>query len=122
MSIFDHYLSRYAATREEEYSLEDYLSLCRDQPGTFSTSAERLLEAIGEPEKIDTREDPRLSRIFSNKVIMRYPAFAEVFGMEETIQQIVSFFRHAAQGLEEKNKSSICSDRLAVVNRRWLKS
>ena len=104
MSIFDHYLSRYAATREEEYSLEDYLSLCRDQPGTFSTSAERLLEAIGEPEKIDTREDPRLSRIFSNKVIMRYPAFAEFFGMEETIQQIVSFFRHAAQGLEEKKQ------------------
>ena len=104
MSIFDHYLSRYAATREEEYSLEEFLSLCRDEPSTYATSAERLLEAIGEPEKIDTREDPQLSRIFSNKVIMRYPAFAEFFGMEETIQQIVSFFRHAAQGLEEKKQ------------------
>ena len=104
MSIFDHYLSRYAATREEEYTLEEYLSLCGDEPSTYATSAERLLEAIGEPEKVDTREDPGLSRIFSNKVIMRYPAFAEFFGMEETIQQIVSFFRHAAQGLEEKKQ------------------
>ena len=104
MSIFDHYLSRYASTREEEYTLEEYLSLCGDEPSTYATSAERLLEAIGEPEKVDTREDPGLSRIFSNKVIMRYPAFAEFFGMEETIQQIVSFFRHAAQGLEEKKQ------------------
>ena len=104
MSIFEHYLSRYAATREEEYSLQEYLSLCRDQPATYATAAERLLEAIGEPEKIDTRQDPRLSRIFSNKIIMRYPAFAEFFGMEETIQQIVSFFRHAAQGLEERKQ------------------
>ena len=104
MSIFDHYLSRYAATREEEYTLEEYLSLCGDEPSTYATSAERLLEAIGEPEKVDTREDPGLSRIFSNKVIMRYPAFADFFGMEETIQQIVSFFRHAAQGLEEKKQ------------------
>ena len=104
MSIFDHYLSRYASTREEEYTLEEYLSLCGDEPSTYATSAERLLEAIGELEKVDTREDPGLSRIFSNKVIMRYPAFAEFFGMEETIQQIVSFFRHAAQGLEEKKQ------------------
>ena len=104
MSIFDHYLSRYASTREEEYTLEEYLSLCGDEPSTYATSSERLLEAIGEPEKVDTREDPGLSRIFSNKVIMRYPAFAEFFGMEETIQQIVSFFRHAAQGLEEKKQ------------------
>ena len=104
MSIFDHYLSRYAATREEEYTLEEYLSLCGDEPSTYATSAERLLEAIGEPEKVDTREDLGLSRIFSNKVIMRYPAFAEFVGMEETIQQIVSFFRHAAQGLEEKKQ------------------
>lgn len=35
-----------------------------------------MLEAIGEPEQIDTRNDPRLSRIFANKVIKVYPRSA----------------------------------------------
>jgi serine protein kinase len=45
-----------------------------------------------------------LSRIFANKVIKIYPAFAEFFGMEDAIEQVVSYFRHAAQGLEEKKQ------------------
>ena len=60
--------------------------------------------AIGEPEVVDTSRDPRLSRIFSNKVIKRYPAFSEFYGMEESIESIVAYFRHAAQGLEEKKQ------------------
>ena len=32
---------------------------------------------------VDTRHDPRLSRIFANKVIKIYPAFSEFYGMEE---------------------------------------
>lgn len=60
--------------------------------------------AIGEPEMVDTSQDPRLSRIFSNKIMKRYKVFNEFYGMEEAIQQIVSFFKHAAQGLEEKKQ------------------
>src|ERR1017187_1448150 len=63
-----------------------------------------MLDAIGSPEIIDTKLDERLSRIYSNKIIRRYPAFAEFFGMEDTIEQIVSFFKHASQGLEEKKQ------------------
>ena len=63
-----------------------------------------MLDAIGKPELIDTKLDERLSRIYSNRVIKRYPAFSEFFGMEDTIEQIVSFFKHAAQGLEEKKQ------------------
>ncbi|MBI2959294.1 MAG: PrkA family serine protein kinase, partial [Betaproteobacteria bacterium] len=33
-----------------------------------------------------------------------YPAFAEFYGMEDAIAQIVSFFKHAAQGLEERKQ------------------
>lgn len=104
MSVFNRYVSRYAATREEELSLEEYLHLCREDPATYATSAERMLRAIGEPELVDTRQDPRLSRLFSNKVIRLYPSFRDFYGMEETIDRIVSFFRHAAQGLEEKKQ------------------
>ena len=63
-----------------------------------------MLKAIGEPQTIDTRNDQRLSRLFANKVIKVYPAFAEFYGMEDSIEQVVSYFRHAAQGLEEKKQ------------------
>ncbi len=101
MGIFDQYRARYEATQEEEYTLQEYLEICRADPSAYATPAERMLLAIGEPELVDTRQDPRLSRIFANKVIKRYPVFSEFYGMEETIEQIVAFFRHAAQGLEE---------------------
>ena len=104
MSIFSHFQQRFETTREEEYSLQEYLDLCKRDPSAYASAAERLLLAIGEPELVDTASDPRLSRIFSNKVIRRYPAFADFHGMEESIEQIVSFFRHAAQGLEEKKQ------------------
>lgn len=104
MSIFSHYQARYEQAQEEEFSLQEYLEICKAEPMAYATAAERMLQAIGEPELIDTRLDTRLSRIFSNKVIKIYPAFREFYGMEETIEQIVSFFRHAAQGLEEKKQ------------------
>ncbi|KFF48796.1 MULTISPECIES: PrkA family serine protein kinase [unclassified Salinicola] len=104
MSIFDHVQSRYERVQKEEMSLEEYLELCRKEPSVYASAAERLLAAIGEPQTIDTAKDPRLSRIFSNKVIRRYPAFAEFYGMEEAIEQIVAYFRHAAQGLEERKQ------------------
>ena len=104
MGIFERYQQNYEHNLQEEYSLQEYLDLCRDDPSAYASAAERMLLAIGEPELIDTSLDPRLSRIFANKVIHRYEAFSEFYGMEESIQQIVSFFRHAAQGLEERKQ------------------
>ncbi|MGE0314559.1 MAG: PrkA family serine protein kinase [Lautropia sp.] len=104
MNLFDAYRERYAAARDEELSLLEYLDLCKREPLAYASAAERMLAAIGEPEVVDTRNDPRLSRIFSNRLIKRYPAFREFYGMEDAIQQIVSYFRHAAQGLEERKQ------------------
>jgi serine protein kinase len=39
-----------------------------------------------------------------NRTIKVYPAFNDFYGMEETIERIVGFFRHAAQGLEERKQ------------------
>ena len=100
-TIFSHFQDRYEIKQQEEYTLHDYLEMCKDDPSVYASAPERLLKAIGEPELIDTSKDPRLSRIFSNKIIRRYPAFSEFYGLEEAIEQIVSYFRHAAQGLEE---------------------
>jgi len=104
MSIFNQFQDRYEEAKEDEMSLHEYLDLCKSDPSAYATAAERMLMAIGEPELVDTKEDPRLSRIFSNKVIKIYPAFKEFYGMEETIEKIVSFYKHAAQGLEEKKQ------------------
>ncbi len=104
MSLFSHYQEKYQQTQLEEYSLQDYLALCREDPSVYATAAERLLLAIGEPQIVDTSQDPRLSRIFSNKVISRYKPFEDFYGMEEAVENIVSFYRHAAQGLEEQKQ------------------
>ncbi|NLJ92488.1 MAG: PrkA family serine protein kinase [Aeromonadales bacterium] len=104
MSIFEHYQMRYEKAKEEEYSLQEFLNLCKEDKGCYTSAAERLLTAIGEPTMVDTAQDPRLSRLFSNRVIARYPAFAEFYGMEDSIEQIVAYLKHAAQGLEEKKQ------------------
>jgi serine protein kinase len=104
MSLIEGYRARYSSSLEEDLSLEEYLQLCRKDPDAYSSAAERMLAAIGEPELVDTRMDQRLSRIFSNRMIKRYPAFQEFYGMEDAISQIVAFFKHAAQGLEERKQ------------------
>src|SRR5213592_4852801 len=104
MDVISSFAARYERTREEELSLEEYLAECKRNPIAYATAAERMLEAIGDPQTVDTRNDPRLSRLFANKVIKIYPAFAEFYGMEDSIEQVVSYFRHAAQGLEEKKQ------------------
>jgi len=104
MSIFARYQGRYEAAQEEDMSVQEYLELCRQEPTAYTSVAERMLAAIGEPELVDTRLDPRLSRIFANKIIKIYPAFRDFYGMEEVIENIVAYIRHAAQGLEEKKQ------------------
>jgi len=104
MSIFSHFQQRFESTRQEEFSLQEYLELCKTDRKAYASAAERLLTAIGEPELVETANNSRLSRIFSNKTIRRYPAFKDFHGMEDCIDQIVSYFRHAAQGLEEKKQ------------------
>ena len=102
--LFQSFARGYEARRDTEMSLSAYLEACRDEPLMYASAAERILEAIGKPEFVDTAKDPRLGRVFMNRTIRIYPAFAEFYGMEETIERIVSFFRHAAQGLEERKQ------------------
>ena len=102
--VFDAFTKSYEREQQEVMSLRDYLLACRDNPMIYATSAERMIAAIGEPELIDTSKDPRLSRIHLNRTIKVYPAFAAFYGMEDTIERIVGFFKYAAQGLEESRQ------------------
>ena len=102
--LFSDFARNYEARRQVEMPLQDYLTQCRSDPMMYASAAERLLAAIGEPEIVDTSKDPRLGRIFMNRTVRLYPNFAEFYGMEETIERIVSYLRHAAQGLEERKQ------------------
>jgi serine protein kinase len=102
--IFSLFSSAYARERREAMSLTDYLEGCRSDPSMYATAPERMMTAIGEPKVIDTSKDQRLGRIFLNRTIKTYPTLAGFFGMEDTIQRVVSYFQHAAQGLEERKQ------------------
>lgn len=88
----------------ETFTLEEYLNICKTDKSAYASAAERMLLAIGEPVLVDTHQDARLSRIFHNRTIKRYPAFSDFYGIEDSIERIVAYFTHAAQGLEERKQ------------------
>ncbi|MCE9522099.1 MAG: PrkA family serine protein kinase [Alphaproteobacteria bacterium] len=104
LDVFDAFSRAYAREKFETMSLRDYLLAARDNPMMYATPAERMIAALGEPEFIDTSRDARLSRMFFNRTIKVYRAFEGFYGMEDTIERIVGFFKHAAQGLEERRQ------------------
>jgi serine protein kinase len=102
--LFDLFTKSYDRHRHVEMSLKQFLEGCKTDPMKIASAAERMLIAIGESEMVDTSRDQRLGRIFMNRTVKVYPAFKDFYGLEETIERIVGFFRHAAQGLEERKQ------------------
>jgi serine protein kinase len=102
--LLGEFTKKFAIHVPEEMSLTEYLDRCKKDPMCYATPAQRMVKAIGEPELINTAQNPRLARLFGNREIKTYPAFADFYGMEDTVEGIVDFFRHAAQGLEESKQ------------------
>lgn len=104
MKILESYKKNYSEHRQKVLTVEEFLKGAKKDSSFYATAAERMLKAIGEPEFVDTASDPVLSRIHGNKIIKRYKAFSDFYGMEHVIESIVSYFKYAAQGLEERNQ------------------
>jgi serine protein kinase len=102
--LFDVFAKSYDKNKQHQMPLRAFLEACKTDPTMFSSAAERMIQAIGEPQLIDSARDPRLGRIFMNRTLKVYPAFKDFYGLEETIERIVGYFRHAAQGLEERKQ------------------
>lgn len=102
--LLSEFTRKFSVHVPEEISLTEYLDRCKTDPICYATPAQRMIKSIGEIEVIDTSKNPRLARLFGNKEIKTYPAFADFYGMEDTVETIVDFFRHAAQGLEESKQ------------------
>jgi len=104
MPLSQKFHSYYEGREPQFMTLDAYFELCETDKMAYASAAERMVEAIGEPQLVDTNKDPRQSRIFSNRTLRVYPAFKEFHGMEDTIESIVGYFKHAAQGLEERKQ------------------
>ncbi|RAZ86570.1 PrkA family serine protein kinase [Mesorhizobium hawassense] len=102
--VFDLFSEIYANAAQEEISLQQYLLACREDKSMYASAPERMVEAIGEPNLVDTSKDERLGRIFSNRTIKTYPSFSDFYGMEDTVERIAGYFRYASQGLEERKQ------------------
>jgi serine protein kinase len=87
-----------------EMPVLDYLDLCKTDKMAYANVAERMLAAIGPAKIVDTSTDSRLSRIFSNKKMRVYDTFKDFYGIEESVERIVSYFNSFAQGLEESRQ------------------
>lgn len=102
--IFELYAESYSQLKQTQLDLKQYLEGCRNDPMMYASAAERMITAIGDPKIVDTSLDERLGKIFMNRTVKVYPTFKEFYGLEDTIERIVSYFRHAAQGLEERKQ------------------
>ena len=104
MKLLDTFKKQYQKNKEQVMSMSDYLVRCKEDGSLYASPADRMLKAIGKPKKVETSKDARLSRIFGNREIRVYEAFKDFHGLEDVIEQVVSFFTHAAQNLEESRQ------------------
>ena len=118
-TLLEEFRSNYSATQDEEMGLEEYLELCKRDPAAYASAAERMLAGIGEPELVDTRNDPRLARIFGNRVIRRYPGLPRVLrhgGRDRADRRLLQARGAGPRG--DASRSSICWDPSAAASRR----
>src|SRR5262245_5655156 len=103
-SLFNAFARSFEARSQTDMSMAEYLESCRSDPMRYANAAERLLAAIGEPHMIDTAKDPRLGRILLNRTIRSYPALSGFYGMADTIERRVGFFRPSAHGRQARKQ------------------
>jgi serine protein kinase len=70
MNIFDHYRQRYEAAKDEEFTLQEFLTICRQDRSAYANAAERLLMAIGEPVMVDTPSNQAIPSLFKPGVAL----------------------------------------------------
>lgn len=104
MKLLDNYKKQYNSKKSEDMSMEEFVKLAQTDASVYDNAAQRMLKAIGEPDLVDTSKTPRLSRIFGNRTISVYKEFKDFYGLEDVVLQLVSFFKHAAQNLEESRQ------------------
>lgn len=104
MSILIDYKKDFSKLKPEILSLESFLEQIKTDKSLYASPFERMLTAIGKPKLLDTSNNASLARIFGSRIIKQYKVFEDFHGMEEVIERLVAFFKHASQGLEESRQ------------------
>lgn len=99
-SLLDR-LKRKSETREPEVmSVEAWLERCRTDSGAYAPHYERLAEAYGTAEIIDTKHgSPQENNVYGGKKIKRFPAFAHLYDKEDMLSKLVDHIKDGASGL-----------------------
>ncbi len=107
-NVFEKFSSAWARERRVSMTLLEYLEGCKNDPTFYSSAAERMIAAIGEPTVVDTSKDSRLGRVFLNRTIKIYPTMTGFYGMEDTSTP--------RRGSKSASRCSICWGRWAAAN------
>lgn len=84
--------------KEEVMSVEDWMDLCKTDPGAYYNFSDRLLKAIGAPEIVDTRlADQKTRLVHAGKKIARYKPFADLYDSETAVSKLVSRIENGAR-------------------------
>src|SRR3989344_5177551 len=86
-------------------TIAEYFEEVKGNPKMFQSSHAAMVEAFGKPKMLNTRDDPRLSRIYENRILKVFEPFEkEFFGMYDVIQNMYGFFLSGSQGLDAAHK------------------
>jgi serine protein kinase len=75
--LFEDFKTSYEKSVATTFTLSEYFELCRKDPMTYALAPERMVKAIGEPRLVQAKSDPRLLRLFGNRTLKYYDAFAD---------------------------------------------
>ena len=105
-SIFELYAESYQSRTEKTLTLQEYLEGCREDPMMYARRRAAHAGRHWRAGDWSTRRDDRAARPHLHEPHDQAlsPPSADFYGLEATIERIVGFFRHAAQGLEERKQ------------------
>lgn len=103
LARFSRFYGKRHATKP--MTMDEYFEEAKANPRVYQSSHAAMVEAFGKPRMLDTRNDPRLSRIYENRVLQVFEPFEEeFFGMYDVIQNIYGYFLSGSQGLDAAHK------------------
>ena len=103
-TLAEGYKAKYSATQEEEMSLEDYLQLCRRIPAPTPPPRSACWQRSASPSWSTPGSTSGCRASSPTASSSAIPPSPSSTAWRTRSSQIVAFFKHAAQGLEERKQ------------------
>ncbi|MDB5491492.1 MAG: hypothetical protein JWO78_1341 [Micavibrio sp.] len=131
LSVLQRMKQKNQEQKPEVMSVERWLDLCsKTSDGktlpAYADFADRLLNAIGEPQIVDTRvsEDPRERHVYGAQKIARYKPFSQFYDAEAIVTKTVEYLKNGGSGMlvyrgpvgSGKTEVATTMERLTEVN------